>query len=85
MKINKHRLIDALKKLILFTAIIHLILLVFYSIIKYKIIYLNYFNILDLDLLFPKIINGFLSQIFSILIILIIYLIIFFKFTKTEK
>jgi hypothetical protein len=81
-QIQKNKYIDALKKLILFSAISHIILLILYSIINLTIIPLNYFNILDLDLFFPNIINGHLSQILSLIIIAIIYWTIYFFSSK---
>jgi len=84
-QIQKNKYIDALKKLILFSAISHIILLILYSIINLTIIPLNYFNILDLDLFFPNIINGHLSQILSLIIIAIIYWIIYFFSSKKIK
>lgn len=85
LKITKDRRFDALKKTILFSAAIHLILLLIYSIIKRDFIYVNYFNMLDLELLFPDIIKGTLSQIFSAMIMATIYFVMYFFFTKGRK
>jgi len=85
MKTSENRYIDALIKLILFSAVFHIILITIYSIVNLDITYLNYFNILDIDLFFPGIIDGSLSQVFSILMITIIYLIIYSVFTKKDK
>lgn len=82
MKMNKTRLINALEKLILVSAVFHLILLSIYSIINLDFMVLNYFNLIDLDLFFPEILNGFMSNFYSILTIFIIFLIIYFKFTR---
>lgn len=81
----KNKYIEALIKFILFSAILHIILLVIYSIFKGKLIYLNYFKVLDLDLFFPGITNGLASQAFSFLILVLVYSVIYFRFTKTEK
>ena len=85
MKTSENRYIDALIKLILFSAVFHIILIIIYSIVNLDITHLNYFNILDIDLFFPGIIDGPLSQVFSILMIAIIYLIIYSVFTKKDK
>ncbi len=78
MEFKKNKYLLVLKRLILFSAITHIILLIIYSFIRLDITYLNYFNILDLDLFFPNIIYGYFSQIVSILVILIIYFFIYF-------
>ena len=75
----------ALKHLMLFSAITHVLLLIIYSIIKMDIRYLNYFDILDFDLVFHNIINGALSQFLSILVIFTIYLIFFLFFKKAKS
>jgi len=79
---NKKRLFQALKSLILFSAIFHLSILTFLTITKLDLIYLNYFNILDLDVFFPEISKGAVSQLLSLLLALIVYTFIYFKFTK---
>jgi len=71
----KTKYIKALKKTILFYAISHLIILLGYSVYTNNFKLLNLFNILDLELLFPNILNGFMSDIFSVLILVIIYII----------
>jgi uncharacterized protein len=84
MKINKYTTI--FKKFMLFSAGLHILIIVYFSIIKSDITYLNYFNILDLDLFFSNITNGFLSQLLSILTILLILLVIYIKsFPKIIK
>ena len=85
IKFRKNKYFVALKNLILYSAIIHLILLIIYSIIKWDIVYLNYFNILDFDLFLPNIIHGYLSQILSIIVLVIVYLVIYFIPLKNNK
>ena len=72
--IGKNKYLDALKNLVLFSALTHLSLLIIYSIVKLDVMPLNYFNILDLDLFFPSIIDGTLSQILSVVVMVAIYL-----------
>jgi hypothetical protein len=81
-KIGKNKYFLALKNLILFSAIIHILSLIIYSIIQLEVIHLNYFNVLDFDLFFPNIINGFFSLILSIIVLLILYLIFYFNLKK---
>lgn len=80
-KDNKY--ITALKNVMLFSAIFHMIMIAIYSIVKLNTVKFNLFDILDLDLFFPNIIKGNLSQIFSIIAFVIIYCI--FYFIKKEK
>jgi polyferredoxin len=85
IKIKKNKYLSALKNLILFSASIHILLLIIYSVIKLDITHLNYFNILDFDLFFPNIIHGSFSQILSIIVISVIYFIIYFISLKKNK
>ncbi|MBU1975910.1 MAG: hypothetical protein KKG59_05900 [Nanoarchaeota archaeon] len=79
IKIVNNKYVDALLKLMLVTAIIHMLILIPYAIINGKMILTNYFNILDADLLFPNIIYGLWSQILSGVIVVAIYLTFLFK------
>jgi len=85
MGMIKNRFIDALVKLILLSAIIHLSLLLVYSILNLDFIYLNFFNLLDFDLFFPEVINGVLSQLLSIIVVIIVYVVIYIYFTDRDK
>jgi len=71
----KSKYLDALKKTILLYAILHLIILLGYAIYSNNFKLLNLFNILDLELFFPNILNGFVSDIFSLVVLIIIYII----------
>jgi len=85
MKLSKNRYIDAALKLVLVSGIMHAFLLLIFSIAKLNAAYLNYFNILDVDLFFPSIAKGALSQILSIISIITAYLIIYLYFTKKNQ
>jgi hypothetical protein len=76
--ISKNKWLEAIKNLLLFSAIIHVFLLILYSIRNWNAKPLNYFNILDLDLFFPKIADGFLSTMLSIIFVIIIYFTFYF-------
>ncbi len=79
---NRHRFFDALKKTILLSATIHLTLLVMYAIWNLDVSYINYFNMLDLEVLFPDLIKGTLSQVLAAIVMVGIFFIIYFRFTK---
>lgn len=78
-KMRRKRAFDALKKLIIFSAIIHLIILITYSVWYSDAAKVNYFNILEVRLLFPGFIVG---QIVSILVMVLTYAVIYRYFTR---
>ena len=82
IQIVKNRYIDALLKLILVSAIVHMVLLIIYSVITGDFVILNYFNILDIDLIFPNVIEGTVSQVLSVLATVIVYVLILLFYTK---
>jgi hypothetical protein len=66
MKISKKRLLNALKNLVLFSAVLHMFILAVYAIATNDIGVLNYFNILDLEFFWPPIIEGRISLLASL-------------------
>lgn len=83
-KFNKSRVKEAVKKLIQFSAITHLSILFISAILESNIVVLNYFNILDIDFLFPGIIEGTASQVIALLTGFLIFVIIYAFFTNKE-
>ncbi|MDP6155754.1 MAG: hypothetical protein QGH39_12255 [Candidatus Thermoplasmatota archaeon] len=81
-RVSKNRYLDALLKLVLFSAITHIIILLYKSISTADPVIMNYFNILDLELFFKGIEKGTLSQVLSFVVVLGIYVTIFFLFTR---
>lgn len=81
----ENRYLDALFKLILLSAIAHLIVLAVQSLRAGDISILNYFNILDVDLFLPSIAQGLRSQIASVLVMAGLYLGIYYFFTKQKN
>lgn len=79
---KKNKILEAASKLIIISAIIHLLILTIYAIINLDITYLNYFNIIDLNLFFPDIIQGFLSQTLSLIIVILLFFLIYKFYTK---
>ena len=76
IKIVKNKYINALFILMLFSAIVHM-LIIFYSALTLGDLYIiNYFNILDLDALYPEAFNSFIGNVFSILFVVAVYLVI---------
>lgn len=71
------RFVHTLKLTIVAFASVHLLLLFAYSLISGKIEDLNLFNILDLNLFFPKIGTGLASFILSFLLVVSVYSFLF--------
>ncbi len=72
MKPNKY--IKALKRTILFSAVVHLSILLGYALFTNNFKILNLYNILDLEFIFPNILNGSFSDISSLIVLIIIYI-----------
>ena len=71
-------------KFVLLTALTHIIILIFRVIKEGDIKLLNYFGILDLDAFFPKIISGWVSDLLSVLLMVVI-IGIFFSLNDRER
>jgi len=85
MIISKNRYLDAFLKFVLLTAVIHMFLLFAAAIMNADMAYLNYFNILDIDLFFPGVEQGLVSQLISIAAMALVYAVIYLYFTGKEK
>jgi len=82
---TNNRFLDALLKLILVSAIVHLGVLGFQFFRTGDVSIINYFNILDLDFIFPDIASGSASQIASVLVVAGLYLALLLFFTKKRR
>jgi len=69
------KILKSFLKFVLLTALIHIGVLVFTSIKSGNIKYLNYFQILGLTEFWPRITDGWVSDLISILIMVIIFFI----------
>lgn len=79
VNIVKNKYLNALLILMLFSAIVHMLVLFIVAVISQDMYMLNYFNILDLDLFYPNVFNSPAGNIFSGLIVVAIYLFILKK------
>lgn len=70
--------------LFLFSAITHNFVLIFLTVKNWDIKYLNYFRILGLEELWPKITQGWLSDLISLLVMLAI-IATFLLLARTRK
>lgn len=85
MKIIK-KIVKSFLKFVLLTALIHIGVLVFTSIKNGSIKFLNYFQILGLSEFWPRITKGWISDVISIIImVLIIGIFLFFSLIKKGK
>jgi len=73
----KNKFLRAIIGFILFTAVLHLVFLFAYTLFKLNVSLINYFDIIDLDLYFPSIIKGILSQVLSIITAITVFLVIY--------
>jgi len=71
-------------RFVLLTALVHIGVLVIKTVKEGDIKLLNYFSILDLNSFFPKIINGWWSDVISLVIMLLIFF-VFFTITLIRK
>lgn len=76
IKIVENKYLNALLLLMLFSAIIHMLVVFYWSVISKDFYLLNYFNILDLDLFYPNIFNNFSGNLFSLFFVVVIYILI---------
>jgi hypothetical protein len=80
----RNRFVDVLLNVILVMAILHIILLIALCLAKRDISYLNFFRILEIDAFFPYITQGPLSQIASLAIMAVLYLLMFFLYARKD-
>ncbi|MDD4027302.1 MAG: hypothetical protein PHO75_03910 [Candidatus Shapirobacteria bacterium] len=66
------KIMNSFLKFVLLTALVHIGVLIFTSIKNGNIKFLNYFQILGLTEFWPKITEGWISDVLSILLIVII-------------
>jgi len=82
-KIVKNKYLDSLLKLMLLSAIIHVVILLIYSITNLNSDKLNFFNIVGIDLLIPALGSGTLNLFIGIIVMLALY-ILFLKISKKD-
>ena len=83
-KITCNRYLDTLLKLILLSALVHIVILVIHAVRERDFSVMNYFNILDLDFFFSGIAKGVLSNVLSVVVMVVIFG-LFFWFTRGKE
>ena len=84
-RISKNRYFDALLKLFILSAVLHIAILFIYAVASGDIRQLNYLGILDFTLFFPAIIEGFFNNMVALFLLLAVYASIFLFFTKSRR
>lgn len=80
--LSGNRYLDAFLKLILLSALIHTVIKISSAILFKDTTVLNYFHVLEIDLLFPQIIQVTGGDMGSLAAWVIGYTVVFFLFTK---
>lgn len=83
-KIVENKYLDSLFKLMLFSAIFHMIILFVFAFLNKDIDLLNYFNIVGLNFIYLPITTGLTWLIISVAFAFLLYFIIF-KFLSKAK
>ena len=84
VKLHKNRLIDALLKLLVLSAVVHTAVVVSYALYSGKLSMINYFSMLDLGLLLPGLVEMPLSGLLSIIVLVLVYISIYFLHSGTQ-
>lgn len=80
--ISNNRYLDALLKLLLGAAIVHIVILITAVILFHDLLIVNIVNVLGFDWFFPQFGSTGINNYLSVFIWIIIYLVIFFFFTN---
>ncbi len=76
IRIVKNKYLNALLLLMLFSAIIHLLILFYTALTTQDLYVLNYFHILDITYFFPNFFKNRLGNIISILFVISFYVVL---------
>lgn len=71
-KTKLYFVVEVAKYVMLFSASFHMLILFYFTALDRNIERLNIFNILDLELIIPGIEKGFISQVCSVLFVILI-------------
>lgn len=85
IQIVENKYINAVLLVMLFSAGIHMLILFYLALISGNFYLLNYFNIIDLDVLFPSLFtNSPMGNIVSVLLVVLLYFFIL-KYNRKEN
>lgn len=80
--LSSNRIIDALYKFFLYSAIIHISIIFLKAIINRDISLINYFKIVEFDYFFSILSSGLLAHLLSFISGVMVFLFIYFRFTN---
>jgi hypothetical protein len=84
-KISENRSIDAFLKLILFSGILHIVIVIIACVRQRSLQPLNYFSIIELDQIFPRLTANFAGDVGALLSMLCVYIIFLYLGRKTRN
>ena len=79
------RLFNTLKNVVLFLALVHVSILSIYAFLQWNSQPLNIFYILHLNVMFPSLVQGGYSEIFSFVIFAVLFFIFFLIQTRSDS
>ena len=82
--IKSNRFIQAVLKLMLLSAVIHVAILVFDFLVSHQTNNLSFFSIVGVDLFYPNFVVSSFGQMVSYGTVIILFIIIYFFFTKSS-
>ena len=85
MKLTFSHFLQAFMKLMLVSAIVHLVVLAFYYMKTQDAVPLNFFSIVGLDLFFPALVTSEYAGVFSIVATVGIYVVLFIFFVHENR
>ncbi|OGZ72529.1 MAG: hypothetical protein A2908_01505 [Candidatus Staskawiczbacteria bacterium RIFCSPLOWO2_01_FULL_38_12b] len=75
-KIVENKYLNALLLLMLFSAMVHMVMLLFLTLFSGNLYFLNYFNIVDASYFLPDFFSSFFGTVISFMLVLAMYFII---------
>lgn len=82
---SRNRFLDALIKLVIISAVLHISILAIYSLNSGNFAWLNYFRVLSLELFYPQVLEFPQSLLSSAITAASLYFILFFLFTRKGR
>ena len=82
--IVKNRHLDALLKLMLLSAVLHMAVLAIYFVLHVDATRFNFFKIINIDLLYPRLVTNSLTNFYSTVVMVVLYL-FFYTFSSKRK
>ena len=82
---KRNRFFDAVLKLMLLSAIIHMVILAIYILMTGDTSKLSFFKIVAIDLFYPSLGNTSIGHFLSFLAVVVLYILVYIFFTNKDK